>query len=217
MRSLSIVSIIIFCLLDCNNKFVSGHRRAWSWYINIRRMWNRLGHCRVSSVHIHIAYFVCIKIHFFFRHLAAHTKCFTLFATHFHEITELTKTVPTVRNSHMVAVADGENFTLLYQVRVGVMDKSFGIHVAKIAYFPEDVVRVAQRLYDECEDHYGQLKALKDEEPAAKVFADAIERFGTDLNVDDDAGLEQMMNEIRNDVRSTDSKYFRTAFPLVFQ
>lgn len=149
--------------------------------------------------------------------MAAQTKCFTLFATHFHEITELAVTVPTVRNSHMVAVADGENFTLLYQVRPGVMDKSFGIHVAKIANFPEDVVRVAQRLYDECEDHYGQLKALKNEEAAATVFADAIERFGNELNVNDDESIKQMMMEIRTETRRTDSQYFRTAFPLVFQ
>lgn len=117
----------------------------------------------------------------------------------------------------MVAVADGENFTLLYQVRPGVMDKSFGIHVAKIANFPEDVVRVAQRLYDECEDHYGQLKALKNEEAAATVFAGAIERFGNELNVNDDESIKQMMMEIRTETRRTDSQYFRTAFPLVFQ
>lgn len=149
--------------------------------------------------------------------MAAQTKCFTLFATHFHEITELAVTVPTVRNCHMVAVADGENFTLLYQVRSGVMDKSFGIHVAKIANFPEDVVRVAQRLYDECEDHYGQLKALKNEEAATKVFASAIERFGNDFNVNDDESITKMMMEIRTETRGTDSPYFRTAFPLVFQ
>lgn len=149
--------------------------------------------------------------------MASQTKCFTLFATHFHEITELAVTVPTVRNSHMVAVADGENFTLLYQVRPGVMDKSFGIHVAKIANFPEDVVRVAQRLYDECEDHNGQLKALKNEEAGAKVFAGAIERFGNDFDINDDESIKQMMMEIRSETRSTNSKYFRTAFPLVFQ
>ena len=74
--------------------------------------------------------------------MAKETKCFTLFATHFHEITELANTVATVKNLHMVTVADNDTFTLLYQVRPGVMDKSFGIHVAKLANFPEHVVQV---------------------------------------------------------------------------
>lgn len=42
----------------------------------------------------------------------------------------------------MVAVADNTNFTLLYQVRPGVMDKSFGIEVAKLANFPDRVIEV---------------------------------------------------------------------------
>lgn len=42
----------------------------------------------------------------------------------------------------MVAIADNENFTLLYQVKPGITDKSFGIHVAKLANFPQRVVEV---------------------------------------------------------------------------
>lgn len=80
------------------------------------------------------------------RHLAKETKCFTLFATHFREITDLANTVATVKNSHMMALSDNDAFTLLYQVKPGVMDKSFGIHVAKLANFPEDVVQVRIRM-----------------------------------------------------------------------
>lgn len=67
-----------------------------------------------------------------------------MFATHFHEITELADTVSTVKNSHMMALSDNNEFTLLYQVKPGVMDKSFGIHVAKLAHFPRDVIDVSR-------------------------------------------------------------------------
>lgn len=80
-----------------------------------------------------------------FRHLAKEIKCFTLFATHFHEITDLANTVNTVKNSHMVAISDKDTFTLLYQVAPGVMDKSFGIHVAKLANFPKHVSTKAKQ------------------------------------------------------------------------
>lgn len=76
------------------------------------------------------------------EYLAKETKCFTLFATHFHEITEMAETLTTVKSCHMNAIADNDNFTLLYQVKPGVMEKSFGIQVAKLAKFPNEVVKV---------------------------------------------------------------------------
>lgn len=47
----------------------------------------------------------------------------------------------------MAAVADDENFTLLYQVRPGVMEKSFGIQVARLALFPTDVIKVRINMF----------------------------------------------------------------------
>lgn len=113
-----------------------------------------MGYCGVSFPHFYSQFLrrlifssVCIM---FCRHLAKETKCFTMFATHFHEITDLANTVPTVKNSHMVALSDNDTFTLLYQVKPGVMDKSFGIHVAKLANFPDDVVQV--RIWNKMDD-----------------------------------------------------------------
>lgn len=76
------------------------------------------------------------------HYLASSSKCFSMFATHFHEITELAQTNPNVHNSYMEALADDENFSLMYKVKPGVIDKSFGIHVAKLANFPVDVIKV---------------------------------------------------------------------------
>ncbi|XP_052894948.1 DNA mismatch repair protein spellchecker 1 isoform X2 [Anopheles moucheti] len=111
--------------------------------------------------------------------LAKESKCFTLFATHFQEITDLATYVPNVKNCHMEAIVDGERMTLLYQVMPGVMEKSFGIQVAKLANFPPSVIKLAQKFYNECEDHRGSLKEKQDNAGLAllQTCFDEIDNF----------------------------------------
>ena len=51
------------------------------------------------------------------HHIATEIQAFTLFATHFHEITKLSNEIPTVFNSHVDAIADDNEFTLLYKLK----------------------------------------------------------------------------------------------------
>jgi DNA mismatch repair protein MSH2 len=100
------------------------------------------------------------------RKIASEVHAFCLFATHFHELTALDQELSHVKNLHVVAhVSDSDSqskerdITLLYKVEpgvfpelinlhvqldeyLGVSDQSFGIHVARMANFPEPVIRV---------------------------------------------------------------------------
>uniref|UniRef100_A0A1A9VQD0 DNA mismatch repair proteins mutS family domain-containing protein n=1 Tax=Glossina austeni TaxID=7395 RepID=A0A1A9VQD0_GLOAU len=144
------------------------------------------------------------------EHLAKETKCFTLFATHFHEITNLASTVTTVKNCHMAAVADKENFTLLYQVRPGIMEKSFGIQVAKLANFPNDVVQNAQRIYNELEDDHLAKQTQQDKDLLEKIHV-AIERLSTTGNNKDinESDLTELVEKFAQDIKKLDSEYFK--------
>eukprot|EP00088_Acartia_fossae_P048127 TRINITY_DN52425_c0_g1_i1.p2 TRINITY_DN52425_c0_g1~~TRINITY_DN52425_c0_g1_i1.p2 ORF type:complete len:218 (-),score=70.24 TRINITY_DN52425_c0_g1_i1:117-686(-) len=85
------------------------------------------------------------------EHIAKEIGCFTLFTTHYTELTRLAEEVETAHNYHVTALVADDKLTLLYQVQPGVCDKSFGIHVAKIANFPSQVIQDANLRLDRLE------------------------------------------------------------------
>jgi DNA mismatch repair protein MutS len=69
-----------------------------------------------------------------------------LFATHFHELTELTRTMRGIKNYHLAIQEWGEEVAFLYKVKEGSCDESFGIHVAKLAGMPPEVVNRSREI-----------------------------------------------------------------------
>ena len=70
----------------------------------------------------------------------------TLFATHYHELIELEERFKNIRNYHVEAKEIGKDIIFLRKVLRGGTDQSYGIHVAKLAGVPKDVIRRANRL-----------------------------------------------------------------------
>lgn len=73
-------------------------------------------------------------------------KPIVFFATHYHEITALSEQLPTVRNGHMAISEKDGDIKFLYLLRQGPANKSYGIHVAKLAGIPKTVISRAEKL-----------------------------------------------------------------------
>ncbi|HLV48899.1 MAG TPA: DNA mismatch repair protein MutS [Aliidiomarina sp.] len=78
-------------------------------------------------------------------HELAKLRAFTLFATHYFELTLLPEELAATVNLHLDAVEQGESIAFLHQVKKGPASRSFGIHVAKLAGVPEHVLSNARR------------------------------------------------------------------------
>lgn len=86
------------------------------------------------------------------EHLARPGGPRTLFATHYHELTRLAETIPGIRNLHAEVRESGEDVIFLRQIRPGSTDRSYGIHVAKLAGVPAKVLGRAKSVLKKLED-----------------------------------------------------------------
>ncbi len=75
----------------------------------------------------------------------------TLFATHYHELVELAAFLPRVKNFNVAVTEEGGDVIFLYKIVPGGVDRSYGIHVAKLAGLPKSVLHRAQEVLTELE------------------------------------------------------------------
>ncbi len=80
------------------------------------------------------------------EHLQAHTRARTLFATHYHELTELAELLPGVKNIHVSVEETPSEIIFLRRVEEGSADKSYGIEVARLAGLPRAVIERAREI-----------------------------------------------------------------------
>jgi DNA mismatch repair protein MutS len=84
-------------------------------------------------------------------HLATEIQAYTLFATHFFELTALPEHVPHVENVHVDVLEHGDKIVFLHTVQDGPTDRSYGLHVAQLAGIPRIIIEQAKRKISELE------------------------------------------------------------------
>src|SRR5207253_2211909 len=130
------------------------------------------------------------------EHIASEVKCRTLFATHYHEPTDLAQRFSGVKNLN-VAVREWEDqVVFLHRIVEGGTDRSYGIHVARLAGVPPEVLERARQLLGELSvQHVGKpriSRARKSDRAADEsqlpLFVDPIQQFRAalgSLKIDD--------------------------------
>jgi DNA mismatch repair protein MutS len=93
------------------------------------------------------------------EYLHARTRAKTLFATHYHELTELADQLSGVKNYHVSVKESGSNIVFLRKVESGAADRSYGIEVAKLAGLPPEVVTRAREVLKEHESKEHELSS----------------------------------------------------------
>ena len=79
------------------------------------------------------------------EHLARHSRSFSLFATHYFELTSLVDEINSVANVHLDAVEHGDSIVFMHSVKKGPANQSYGLQVAKLAGVPVDVIDSARK------------------------------------------------------------------------
>nr|MBP3258654.1 DNA mismatch repair protein MutS [Bacilli bacterium] len=88
--------------------------------------------------------------------------CKVLFSTHYHELTDLESKLKHLKNVHVSAYEENGNITFLHKIKEGAIDKSYGIHVAKLANLPDKVIKRANEILTVYES--SEKKSLKVQE-----------------------------------------------------
>ncbi len=101
------------------------------------------------------------------EYIAEKIGCKTLFATHYHELVQLEEKIEGIKNYSIAVKEKGEDIIFLRKIIEGGTDESYGIHVAKLAGVPNDVVKRANKILNSLEK--GDVKVKEPKEDKKQV------------------------------------------------
>lgn len=114
----------------------------------------------------------------------------TLFATHYHELTELEKKHSAIKNLSVKVVEDGDKIVFLHEIGPGRADRSYGIQVAELAGLPRGIIRQAQKILLELEKSKNDYRQISlDQLMEESNFTDS---FAEELSDEDREVLDEL-------------------------
>ena len=145
------------------------------------------------------------------EHIANNVKCRTLFATHYHELTELSELLVNVKNLNVAVREWSGEVVFLHKILAGGTDKSYGIHVAKLAGIPKEVITRSSEILTDLEntftkeasnEHLAKLKTVDSEDSLFVQKNKSVLDKLKDLDVNNLTPLEAMnlLNQIKSEI-----------------
>jgi DNA mismatch repair protein MutS len=127
------------------------------------------------------------------EYIAKKIKAKTLFATHYHELTQLEEEIPQVKNYHMhIKEEDERNIIFTYKVLEGFTNKSYGIHVAKLAGIKDEVIERAYEILEKFENSHDLEDIFAVEEKGSNVLKQPEKTYSLQTEEDELPILKQI-------------------------
>ena len=152
------------------------------------------------------------------EHIAAKIKCRTLFATHYHELTELAELFGNVKNCNVAVREWMDEVVFLHKIVPGGTDKSYGIHVAKLAGLPRSVLERSKEILTELESNFAKeasgenlAKNKTKEQDSDLLFVQknksVLDKLAsTDINNLTPIEAINLLNKIKEEIARTEDK-----------
>ena len=149
------------------------------------------------------------------EHIASTLKCRTLFATHYHELTELAELFANVKNCNVAVREWMDEVVFLHKILPGGTDKSYGLHVAKLAGVPKTILDRSKEILEELESAFQKeaagerLARHKTKEPDKDTLfvqkhKSVLEKLAsTDVNNLTPIEAINLLNEIKNEMNQS--------------
>jgi DNA mismatch repair protein MutS len=109
------------------------------------------------------------------EHLHEHVGCKTVFATHYHELTQLSEDLDGLRNFNVAVREVGDQILFLHRLQPGGADRSYGIEVGRLAGLPTPVLQRAREILTVLE---GEHLAGKRDKPGRKANPPSVDQLG---------------------------------------